>query len=182
MSGASFPLHPGGGEATGHLLRLAMPHCAGCASRRALNMGAGDGAAVHLLKAFGWEAEGIDKKGGAGILSGDLLRTPYPEGSFGLVLSECSFFVTGDFGGALREAWRVLEPGGILAIGDVCFCDAAEWKGTLKSLSFHLLEWEDLTELWREYYLEAVWNGTSDAFCPVPKKKCRYFLAVAAKK
>ena len=174
-------LHPGGTETTLRLLQMAEGYAVSSPNRCALDMGAGNGAAMRLLEGRGWKATGMDLEPGEGILLGDMLHTPFPGGSFDLVLSECSFYITGNPEGAIREAWRILKPEGLLALGDVYFGTADEWERMLAVHSFRLLELEDITDLWREYYLACVWEGTAEAFCHAPKKGCRYYLSVAGK-
>lgn len=174
-------LHPGGTETTLRLLQMAEAHAAPASNRCALDMGAGNGEAVRLLEGRGWKATGIDLEPGEGILWGNMLHTPFLGGSFDLVLSECSFYITGSLEGAIGEAWRILKPEGVLALGDVYFGTADEWERMLAAHSFRLFELEDITDLWREYYLACVWEGTAEAFCHVRGKGCRYYLAVAGK-
>ena len=49
------------------------------------------------------------------LVTGDAGRLPFPEGSFDLVVSSFVLQLVGDRGAALREAHRVLRPGGQLA-------------------------------------------------------------------
>ena len=174
-------LHPGGRETTLRLLEMAEKYGLPSGKRCALDMGAGDGSTLRLLRELGWEAEGIDRKPGDGVSVGDLLCTSFPDKNFDLVISECAFYVAGDVAGALREAWRLLRGKGLLALGDVYFGSPDQWKETLERQSFCVLEMEDLTERWREYYLECVWMGRTEVLCHERRKGCRYFLTVAGK-
>ena len=77
--------HPGGEAHSRYLIELSfLPPPA-----RWLDMGAGDGSAVRLLKSLGYEADGIDLcPRGEDVTAGDYLHPPYPEGSFdGIELS-----------------------------------------------------------------------------------------------
>ena len=166
--------HPGGEEQTRHMLELAaLPRGA-----RILDLGAGAGAAVKLMREEGFDAEGLDlEPRAAWIRQGDLLCTGLPAESFDAVLSQCAFFVSGDAERALREAYRLLKPGGKLLLSDVEFdpmCPAAENAG------FRILHEEDLTPLWREYYIEAIWRG-EECPCTPPRGKCGYRLLIARK-
>ena len=166
--------HPGGEAHTRRMLALAdlQP------GANVLDMGAGGGEAVKLLHALGYEATGIDlEPRGEGVAQGNFLHTPYPDGSFDAVLSQCAFFVSGDMSGALKEANRVLKLGGKLMLSDVFFEAPA---ALLERAGFELLQAEDMTDAWREYYLEALWQG-EDCGCEIPRGKCTYWLIIAGK-
>ena len=166
--------HPGGEEHTRRMIKLA--ELATGAS--ALDLGAGAGEAVALLRALGFEARGIDREPRSDLVeTGDLLCAPFPGGSFDAVLSQCAFFVSGDQPGALREAARLLVPGGRLLLSDVFFEDPVP---LLERAGFRPLRTEDLSPAWREYYLEALWR--EDCCCPpLPGGKCSYWLLIAQK-
>ena len=166
--------HPGGAEHTRHMLEQAgLP-----AGARVLDMGAGAGEAVALLNSLGYRAEGIDLRPRAErIREGNFLAAPYPDGSFDAVLSQCAFFVSGDTAGALREAHRLLRPGGRLMLSDVEF---APLRPAAERAGFRILLDEDLSAAWKEYYIEALWRGeTCD--CELPRGKCGYRLLIAEK-
>ena len=170
--------HPGGDEHTKRLLELAaLPKGA-----RILDMGAGGGEAVRLMQEAGFCAEGIDREPRSELVrKGDFLHTDYAEESFDGILSQCAFFVSGDPAGAVREAGRLLKPGGILMLSDVFF-DRPELPG------FCIRQKEDMTARWREYYLEALWrcegdaSGKDETGCGCfPRGKCRYLSLIAVK-
>ena len=167
--------HPGGQTHTRRMLELAaLPRGA-----RILDMGAGAGETLRLLRALGFDAVGVDlAPRGEGVEQGDFLHLSFPDGSFDAVLSQCAFFVSGDVPGALREARRVLKPGGKLLLSDVCFEDPVP---LLTTADFNVLHSEDLTVQWREYYLEALWREETDC-CPLPKGKCGYWLLIAERR
>lgn len=166
--------HPGGEAHTRRMIALAaLPKDASV-----LDMGAGSGEAVRLMQALGYGARGIDlEPRGGGAAQGSFLHTPYPDGSFDAVLSQCAFFVSGDVPGALRETHRILKPGGTLMLSDVFFEAPAP---LLEAAGFEILQLEDMTGAWREYYLEALWRG-EDCGCVLPHGKCRYLLIIARK-
>ena len=165
--------HPGGEEHTRRMLALAaLP-----AGSRVLDLGAGEGDSLPLLRSLGYAAEGIDlAPRGPDVAKGDLLRAPYPDGSFDGVLSQCAFFLSGDPPGAYREAWRLLKPGAVLMLSDVCF-EAPE--PLAEAAGFRVEHAEDLTAAWREYYLEALWRGTAE--CCGIRGKCDYRLLICRK-
>lgn len=166
--------HPGGEEHTRRMLSLAaLP-----AGVRILDLGAGAGESLALLRGLGYAAAGLDLEPRSDLLErGDLLRAPYPDGSFDAVMGECSFFVSGDQAGALREAHRLLRPGGKLLLADVFF---APPEPLLAAAGFALLRAEDMTAQWREYYLEALWRGDGPC-CSIPRGKCSYWLLIGQK-
>ena len=185
--------HPGGAEHTRKLVdAAALPP-----ETRILDLGAGDGSSVKLLRSLGYQAEGLDlaprfpdrqptedsppfsperEALSPFVRQGNFLATEYPDESWDAVISECSFYISGNISGALAEASRLLKPGGLLLWSDVFFEDPFP---LLDEAGFSVLSLEDETPLWREYYLEALWTG-AQAFC-TPKGTCRY-LAILAKK
>ena len=166
--------HPGGEEHSRRMLALsALPPGASV-----LDMGAGAGESLALLRELGYAARGIDLAPRAqSVEQGDLLHAPFPDGSFDAVLSQCAFFVSGNQRAALREANRVLKPGGKLLLSDVFFEDPEE---LLRSAGFEVLRAEDMTALWRAYYLEALWRDDASC-CGLPKGKSSYWLLIARK-
>ena len=166
--------HPGGEEHTRRMMALAEL----TPGASVLDLGAGAGEAVALLRSLGFEARGIDREPrGGNVETGDLLRAPFPDGSFDAVLSQCAFFVSGDQRGALKEAARLLRPGGKLLLSDVFFEDPLP---LLEKAGFRLLRREDLTAAWRDYYLEALWREDAPC-CEFPRGKCSYWLLIAQK-
>lgn len=157
--------HPGGGEHTRYLIELSFLKPPG----RWLDMGAGAGEGVAMLQKAGFQAQGIDlAPRGDNVSRGDLLRTEYPVGSFDGILSQCAFYVSGDVAGALREAGRLLRKGGRLVFSDVTE-DVTVLLTQARQAGFAVRHMEDLTDTWREYYLEALWR--EDNVCTLPKGK-----------
>lgn len=165
--------HPGGREHTLHMLALSglTP------GSSVLDMGAGAGEAVALMEGLGLQAKGIDLcPRGPGVIQGDFLHTGLPGESLDGVLSECAFCQSGDAAEALREAHRLLKPGGVLMVSDVWFSDPLP---LLRERGFRVDTLEDMTQSWKQYYIEAIWRGTAD--CVPVKEKCKYLLLICRK-
>lgn len=168
--------HPGGAAHTRRMLELAdLP-----AGASVLDLGAGAGEGVKLLRELGYAARGIDLEPRSPLVEqGDLLGTGFPDGSFDAVLSQCAFFLSGDVPGALREARRLLQPGGRLLLSDVEFTPL---RPLAEEAGFFVLYEEDLTPLWREYYWEALWREEEPCRCELPKGRCGYRLLIAERR
>ena len=169
--------HPGGTEHTQKLLAVA-EESGLSPGARVLDLGAGAGETVQLLRELGYAAEGIDLvPRSPAVREGNLLSADYPDGTFDSVISQCAFFVSGNVPGALRESFRLLKPGGLLLLSDVAFEPLAP---KAEAAGFRVLWEEDMTALWKEYYIEAIWRG-DDLCCELPKKKCAYTALVCRK-
>lgn len=166
--------HPGGEEHSRRMLKLsALPSGA-----RVLDMGAGAGEMLQLLRTLGYSARGIDlAPRTSAVEKGDFLRTGYEDQSFDAVISQCAFIVSGDVSGALREAHRLIRPGGKLLLSDVFFASPGPM---LEREGFSVLYAENMTAQWREYYLEALWR--EDAVCPIPQGKCEYWFLIGERR
>lgn len=194
--------HPGGTSLTQRLFELAEGECL----IKGVDLGAGDGTSVRYLREKGYRVIGVDviKERGKGdnrdfdgedVIWGDMTELDFLEGSLDFCLAECSVSVCGDGKKALLEAYRVLRPGGSLLLSDVFFHkEEAPSLSMSKPLTFSCWEREfwkagfevramvDETPLWREFFLESLWNGNVDAdlcefFSKAGKAKCGYFLA-----
>ena len=181
--------HPDGTAITNDLLNASGIH----KSASILDLGAGDGDSVRLLRSLGFNAEGIDLSPGSGIISGDITSLPFVDESFDAALAECTFSVCGDAAGAFREARRVLSPSGLLMLSDVYYkaenapalslpCPATK-DGWIKSaVGFELLYFADRTDVWTDYIIDCVWHGKDIGDCgfykAAAKSKCGYFISV----
>lgn len=164
--------HPGGEEHSRYLIELSfLPP-----GSKWLDMGAGDGEAVRLLRSLGYEAEGIDlTPRGEDVVTGNFLQAPYADGVWDGIISQCSFHVSGDVPGALSEAARMLRKGGKLVFSDVTQ-DVVKLIQQARQAGFAVRHLEDLTDIWKEYYLEALWR--EDSVCLPGGKKYSYVLLV----
>ena len=164
--------HPGGEAHSRYLIELSFLE----PGSKWLDMGAGDGSTVRLLRELGHKAEGIDLvPRGEDARQGDYLHAPYADGSFDGIISQCSFYVSGDVPGALREAGRMLRKGGKLVFSDVTE-DVVKLLNHCRQAGFAVRHLEDLTDQWKEYYLEALWS--QDNVCLPQGKKVSYVLFV----
>lgn len=126
-------LHPGGAATTRRALQLARLR----PGERLLDVASGSGASAMLAALeFGVEAVGVeygaeavgaalDAAATAGLgarvrfVRGDAEALPVEDGSFDMVLCECSLCTFSDKQRAVAEIRRVLRPGGRLALSDV---------------------------------------------------------------
>ena len=164
--------HPGGEEHSRYLIELAFLE----KGTKWLDMGAGDGSTVRLLRTLGYGAEGIDlEPRGKDVQRGNYLEAPWQDGFFDGIISQCSFYVSADVPGALKEAARLLHKGGKLVFSDVTE-NVVNLLNQCREAGFAVRHLEDLTDQWKEYYLEALWK--EDHVCLMPGKKFSYVLFV----
>ena len=168
--------HPGGEAATRRLISAA----ALAPGARVVDLGAGDGSAVRLLRSLGFEALGIDLLPGEGVERGDVLAPPFPPGSFDAALCECAFFLSGAPERALREAARLLRPGGALLFSDICTGGEPWLRRAAERAGFRVGAVEDATDEWKRYYISALWRGEAE-YPPEGARNCRYLHAVLRK-
>lgn len=164
--------HPGGESHSRYLIELAfLPE-----GSRWLDMGAGDGSTAAMLQAMNYRAVGIDLiPRGQNVRQGDFLHTPFETECFDGIISQCAFYVSGNVPGALQEAGRLLRKGGKLVFSDVCQ-DVVQLLGELRQAGFAVRHMEDLTDQWKQYYLEALWRDETG--CVPRGKRCSYVLLV----
>lgn len=175
--------HPGGLTMTKRL--LAQSTLLPC---KILDMGAGDGITVKYLLESGYDAWGIDLKQSVSctfprIYSGDFLHTPFSSESFDALISECAFYLSQDIAGALKESARILKRSGKLLLADVCFLPPDAYQKLITEAGFSIISFEDITPLWKEYYLSCIWDGTVSDICTSAIEgkvngKCSYYLTI----
>ena len=164
--------HPGGEKHSRYLIELAFLDV----PAKWLDMGAGDGSTVRLLRNLGYAAEGIDlEPRGKDVFRGSFLESPWQDDFFDGILSQCSFYVSGNVPGALTEAARLLHKGGKLVFSDVTE-NVVTLLNQCREAGFAVRQLEDLTDQWKEYYLEALWK--EDNVCLPQGKKFSYVLFV----
>ena len=185
--------HPNGSEMTLEMLSLSKLQ----PGAKILDVGAGDGEAVALLREKGYDVIGIDLVENTLVTHGDMTALTFPDHFFDGVLAECSLSVCGDAKKAFSEIYRVLKPGGVLMLSDVYFkSDDAPclslpvgatlegWKLTAEN--FELSEFCDKTREWTEFIIDCVWHGIDIGDCgyykSAAKKKAGYFLSVFTKR
>lgn len=109
------PLHPGGRESTEALLdRTGVER-----GTRLLDAGCGAGESVSAARARGARAVGLDRDPPAGGVRGDLSQLPVQSNTFDVVLAECVMCLVPGQSLAFREARRVLDDDGRLALSDM---------------------------------------------------------------
>ena len=85
--------HPGGEAQTLHLLE----NIEWKKEMKALDLGAGEGDTVRILKSFGLDAHGVDLfPRSSDVETGNFLHLQYPSDSIDLCISQCAFFVSRD--------------------------------------------------------------------------------------
>ena len=164
--------HPGGEQHSRYLIELAFLD----KGTNWLDLGAGDGSTVRLLRSLGYMAEGIDlEPRGKEVKRGSFFEAPWQEGFFDGLISQCSFYVSGNVPAALQESARLLHKGGKLVFSDVTE-NVVQLLGDVRKAGFAVRHIEDLTDSWKEYYLEALW--TQENVCLPQGKKFSYVLFV----
>lgn len=106
--------------------RSASMHLDGRPPGRLLEIGCGDGTFLHRMKCAGWSVEGVEtdpgaaqaarQKYGLAVRSGNLAQQCFPAGEFDAVTLQHVIEHVYDPEELLREAHRILKPGGVLVV------------------------------------------------------------------
>lgn len=194
-------LRPGGLALTQKALAL----CRLAPGARVLDAGCGAGATVRLLRGMGYDAIGVDiaphgAKDDDTLLRADAAHLPFANGEMDAVLFECSLSKIQASDAALREAARVLKPGGPLLLADLyakgtpCVCNGLlgrleSWEALqarAATCGFVMQHFEDCPDALASYYgqlvfqhgagaLPGVLGGAEDA---LKQAQAGYFWAV----
>ncbi len=175
--------HPGGKESTKKLLSK------GNVTRddRVLDLCCGAGDSVRVCAEMGFNVCGADR---ASVIECTRKNDPehpyfvwelseekgadlmFEDGSFDVVLCECSLSLLEDRGSVIKEVRRVLSRGGRFLVSDVYDGIPPDFEG------FRCVWWEDATDTLRSFLASWIWE-TGTAF---PSPSCRggnkYFLGV----
>lgn len=187
--------HPGGKEVTLKLLKLAKIE----AGKTMIDLGAGSGESVFLLKEKGFDVTGIDFiNPESPVIKGDMCALDYERESFDAALAECSFSVCGDLSAAIAESARILKIGGKLLISDVFYREVVpekpmfpnavtieRFKNRVQENGFQVFFFEDISEVLKEYYIESVWKGVNslsrEEARSLKGSKIGYFMMICIK-
>ena len=92
---------------------------------RMLDVGCGGGANLRAMQALGWEPHGVDfnpvavqtcRQSGLDVFHGELSQAGFPDGTFDLVSAHHVIEHMADPAALVREAFRILKPGGMLLL------------------------------------------------------------------
>ena len=170
---------------------------------RVLDVGCGLGATVGRLRSrFGAKAYGVEashsqisRSGRSGLIRalGDVL--PFTGDSFNAVFCECVLSLLSDPCAGVAEFARVLEPGGFLALSDLCgpggkggvsCADRAvpleETRTMVEDAGFSVVMLEDHSCLLKDLTARLMFAGENGLACGCGQSQLGYFLMIAKKK
>ena len=142
------------------------------AGTRLLDVGCGSGLLLDLAQRCGAVVTGLDVAPGllaaahdrvpsAALWLADLQRLPFPNGSFDAVTGVNAFQFAGDPREALREAARVLRPGGIVAAST--FAEPGRVSSRVSPARFHQPRTTFRPGCFRECCPRGPWVSTGSA-------------------
>lgn len=185
-------LRPGGLRLTRRLAGV----CAFVRGAKIVDVGCGTGITVEYLRDnYGLCAAGVDiaeirlqegrvRTAGLPLMRADGAALPFADKSVDGVLAECSLSIMRDLGKVLAEMYRILAPGGKLAITDMYMRDDSavrarcarnadcasgvktysEWTEILAEQGFCLKVWEDQSVYLKEFVARYIMeHGSTDA-------------------
>ncbi len=171
---------PGGLELT----KKALDKIELCPGDRVLDIGCGLGTSLeYITKVYKADVYGLDvekkstekaakRLGNGRVICADACALPYADNSFSLVLMECVLTLVPEAEKALKEALRVLLPGGAIIIsaltgsGDGRLCsqgrmDLEALDKTVKALGARIHFCSDETALFRHFVAEMIFRYDS---------------------
>lgn len=187
-----------------------------CAFRKGAfiaDIGCGNGAAVKYINGCGRiRAVGVDidaravaaaNKAGGSCIVADAAKLPFSDGEIDGAVFRCSYSKIDKPDYALREAARVLKPGGRILLLDFFAGEReAYFSGIMGRVEFkekicsmlekhglHMIRFEDCTRELREYWGQLIFDYGADELemmlggcADILSAKCRYGLFIAEKR
>ena len=173
-------LHPGGLEITQWMLEKA--GIVKGQNGKALDLGAGSGKTLELLQEYGYEVKGIDLDPKSDTVEkGDFTQLDSLKETYDLVISECSLYLSAKQKEVLENVKDILKPNGILLVSDVFQETEEELNNFLIENGFNVLFLRDISDEWKEYIIESMWEGTWQYNCDLNEKGIHYYLLGAQK-
>ncbi|HHW93667.1 MAG TPA: class I SAM-dependent methyltransferase [Clostridiaceae bacterium] len=175
--------HPGGAESTKKLLLKGNVE----PDDRILDLCCGAGNSVRLCSELGFDVSGVDR---APVIEhtrkndhdhsylvwessgSEVARLPFEDGSFDVVLCECSLSLLEDKSAVMREVHRVLLHGGRFLVSDLYDGIPPDFEG------FRRVWWEDATESLRSFIASWIWEMGTVFPSPSCRSGKQYFLGV----
>ena len=84
------------------------------------------------------------------------LESDFPEQSFDGILSQGELYEEGDMEKCLLKAGKLLKKGGRLMMSELCL---EPWDQALKAAGLQVLSCEDISSMWRVFYMDRLFSG-----------------------